>query len=117
MIMRSFLDVFPHVTAWAGGNILVGSTEPLVIDADDYDTSARRAGHRCLPGRGRHGKCRSAPGACTPRAATGSTARAAKAHCSPTTGHASSSGSGRRSDRPLDLTALEGGDADDVIGR
>ena len=36
MITRSFLDVFPHVTAWAGGNILVGSAEPLVIDAGDY---------------------------------------------------------------------------------
>jgi spermidine synthase len=36
MITRSFLEVFPHVTAWAGGNILVGSAEPLVIDAGDY---------------------------------------------------------------------------------
>lgn len=32
MIVRSFLEVFPHVTAWAGGSMLVGSNEPITID-------------------------------------------------------------------------------------
>lgn len=32
MIVRSFLSVFPHVTAWAGGSMLVGSNEPITID-------------------------------------------------------------------------------------
>ena len=36
MIVRSFLDVFPYVTAWAGGTVLVGSNEPLTIGAADY---------------------------------------------------------------------------------
>lgn len=32
MIVRSFLSVFPHVTAWAGGSMLVGSNEPITVD-------------------------------------------------------------------------------------
>ena len=37
MIVRSFLSVFPHVTAWAGGTLLVGSNEPTVIDPAAYE--------------------------------------------------------------------------------
>jgi spermidine synthase len=37
LIVRSFLDVFPHVTAWAGGSMLVGSMEPLTIDPTAYE--------------------------------------------------------------------------------
>ncbi len=36
MIVRSFLDVFPYVTAWSGGELLVGSNEPIKIDATAY---------------------------------------------------------------------------------
>ena len=36
MITRSFLQVFPHVTAWSGGSMLVGSAEPLAISSTDY---------------------------------------------------------------------------------
>jgi spermidine synthase len=41
MIVRSFLSVFPHVTAWAGGSMLIGSNEPLTIDCESV--SARLA--------------------------------------------------------------------------
>ena len=29
LIMRTFLDVFPHTTLWFDGNLMVGSTKPL----------------------------------------------------------------------------------------
>jgi len=32
LIMRSFLEVFPNATLWAGGSLLVGSREPLRLD-------------------------------------------------------------------------------------
>jgi spermidine synthase len=32
MVVRSFASVFPHVTAWAGGSMLIGSNEPLQLD-------------------------------------------------------------------------------------
>jgi len=31
LIMRTFLDVFPHATLWLDGNLLVGSTSPLRV--------------------------------------------------------------------------------------
>jgi spermidine synthase len=31
-VMRTFLEVFPHATLWYGGNLLVGSVEPLTVD-------------------------------------------------------------------------------------
>jgi spermidine synthase len=34
MVLRSFQSVFPHVTAWAGGTMLIGSNEPLRISPD-----------------------------------------------------------------------------------
>ena len=37
MIVRSFLSVFPYVTAWAGGTLLVGSNQPITIDAASYE--------------------------------------------------------------------------------
>lgn len=37
LIVRSFLEVFPYVTAWAGGSMLVGSNEPQRIDPVAYD--------------------------------------------------------------------------------
>jgi len=32
LIMRTFLDVFPHATLWFDGNLMVGSTTPLRLD-------------------------------------------------------------------------------------
>jgi spermidine synthase len=32
LIVRTFMDVFPHTTAWINGSLLVGSPEPLQID-------------------------------------------------------------------------------------
>jgi spermidine synthase len=32
LIMRTFLDVFPHATLWFDGNLMVGSVEPLRLD-------------------------------------------------------------------------------------
>ena len=32
LMVRAFLDVFPHATAWAGGTLMVGTTEPLRLD-------------------------------------------------------------------------------------
>lgn len=32
LIVRTFLDVFPHATAWLNGSLLVGSPQPLRID-------------------------------------------------------------------------------------
>ncbi len=32
LIMRTFLDVFPHATLWLGGNLMVGSVGPLKVD-------------------------------------------------------------------------------------
>jgi spermidine synthase len=32
LIMRSFLEVFPHATLWAGGGMLIGSKQPLTLD-------------------------------------------------------------------------------------
>ena len=34
LIMRTFLDVFPHATLWSGGTLMVGSLGPLRIDRD-----------------------------------------------------------------------------------
>jgi spermidine synthase len=41
LIMRTFLDVFPDVTLWLDGNLMVGSLEPLRLDAATL--AARRA--------------------------------------------------------------------------
>jgi spermidine synthase len=32
LIMRTFLDVFPHATLWYDGTFMVGTTKPLAID-------------------------------------------------------------------------------------
>jgi spermidine synthase len=34
LIVRTFLTVFPHATVWESGTLLVGTTDPLRIDAD-----------------------------------------------------------------------------------
>ncbi len=39
LMMRSFVDVFPNVTLWANGSLLVGSKQPLALNRE---TLARR---------------------------------------------------------------------------
>jgi spermidine synthase len=36
-IARTFLSVFPHTTLWAGGSLMLGSTEPLRLRKSDFD--------------------------------------------------------------------------------
>jgi spermidine synthase len=36
-IARTFLSVFPETTVWAGGSLLLGSTEPLRLRRPDFD--------------------------------------------------------------------------------
>jgi spermidine synthase len=48
LMVRTFLDVFPHATAWAGGTLLVGTTQPLRLDPGRFqakllDEPTRRA--------------------------------------------------------------------------
>ena len=44
MIVRSFLSVFPYVTAWEGGTMLVGSNQPITIDAASYERRGAEPG-------------------------------------------------------------------------
>jgi spermidine synthase len=37
MVLRSFLEVYPDATLWAGGSLLVGTKSPLVLDRADFD--------------------------------------------------------------------------------
>lgn len=117
MIVRSFLRVFPHVTAWAGGSMLVGSNERQTIDPADF---ARRLAE---PG----------TGAALAAAGMGSVDQLRAMY---TAGHDelvayAGQGSSLTDDRPRlefwrsagpardqppDLTSLRG-DPDDVIGR
>jgi spermidine synthase len=36
LMVRTFLDVFPHATAWAGGTLLVGTTQALKLDPKKF---------------------------------------------------------------------------------
>lgn len=36
LIMRTFLEVFPHATLWMQGQLMVGSLEPLALRADTF---------------------------------------------------------------------------------
>ncbi len=38
LIMRTFLEAFPHATLWANGTLMVGSLEPLTISRSAYAT-------------------------------------------------------------------------------
>jgi spermidine synthase len=46
LMVRTFLDVFPHATAWAGGTLLVGTTEPLTLDRDAFHRKLIQDGTR-----------------------------------------------------------------------
>jgi spermidine synthase len=37
LIMRSFLEVFPNATLWAGGGALIGSKQPLTLDRAAFE--------------------------------------------------------------------------------
>ena len=37
LIMRTFLEVFPHATLWSDGSLLVGSTRPLRISREAFE--------------------------------------------------------------------------------
>jgi spermidine synthase len=42
LILRTFLEVFPHTTLWSGGQFLVGTSGPLTLSRDAFD---RKMGH------------------------------------------------------------------------
>ena len=37
LIMRTFLDAFPNATLWLGGQLMVGSAEPLRLDRASFE--------------------------------------------------------------------------------
>jgi len=43
LIMRTFLDVFPHTTLWADGQLMVGATQPLRLAREPFEAKRRRA--------------------------------------------------------------------------
>ncbi len=36
LMLRSFVSVFPHVSIWAGGGIVIGSDAPVILRPEDY---------------------------------------------------------------------------------
>ena len=46
LIVRTFLTAFPHATAWANGALLVGTTEPLQLDARAFEEKLSRPSTR-----------------------------------------------------------------------
>jgi spermidine synthase len=46
LIGRTFLSVFPHTTAWAEGNLFIGSRQPLRLSRENFDGRAFYAGRR-----------------------------------------------------------------------
>ncbi len=42
LIMRTFLEVFPHATLWKDGNFMVGTLHPLAIDAGALERLRQR---------------------------------------------------------------------------
>lgn len=50
LIARTFLDVFPHATVWAGGTLLVGSTDPLKLDPAAFHAKSLQPGTRSALG-------------------------------------------------------------------
>jgi spermidine synthase len=43
LILRTFLDVFPHTTLWANGQLLVGALEPLVLHRGPFERKLQRS--------------------------------------------------------------------------
>jgi spermidine synthase len=46
LMARTFLDVFPNATAWVGATLLVGTTEPLTLDARAFQEKLAREPNR-----------------------------------------------------------------------
>jgi len=46
LIARTFLDVFPHATAWMGGSLFAGTVHPLVLDPGAYAAKLEAPGTR-----------------------------------------------------------------------
>jgi spermidine synthase len=46
LMVRTFLDVFPHATAWADGTLLVGTAEPLILDPAAFDAKLQQEATR-----------------------------------------------------------------------
>jgi len=44
MIARTFLSVFPYTTVWAGGSLLVGTTQPLQLRRSDFERKLQTPG-------------------------------------------------------------------------
>jgi spermidine synthase len=42
LIMRTFLDVFPHTTLWADGQLMVGARQPLRLARAPFEAKRRR---------------------------------------------------------------------------
>ncbi|HEY7060937.1 MAG TPA: fused MFS/spermidine synthase [Chloroflexota bacterium] len=45
LLMRTFLDVFPYVTLWSGGDLLVGSKSPIKVDPAQLAAKFRPSRH------------------------------------------------------------------------
>lgn len=46
LMVRTFLEVFPHATAWVGGTLLVGTTAPLSLDPVAFERKMTEASTR-----------------------------------------------------------------------
>ncbi|MBM3782423.1 MAG: hypothetical protein FJW29_12265 [Acidobacteria bacterium] len=46
LIGRTFLSVFPHTTAWAEGNLFIGSKQPLRLSRENFEGRAFYTGRR-----------------------------------------------------------------------
>lgn len=46
LIGRTFLSVFPHTTAWAEGNLFIGSKQPLRLSRENFEGRAVYTGRR-----------------------------------------------------------------------
>ncbi len=116
MIVRSFLDVFPYVTVWAGGSMLVGSNKPLTIDPSQYVERLAEPGTGAAlasVGMGSVDQLRTMYTANYDQLVAYAGDGPLLTDDRPRLEFWKSAGDGR--DLPPDLTALEGGNADDVI--
>lgn len=46
LMLRSFLNAFPHVTMWLGGSVVIGSNEPLRLKESDFAIKLEYPGMR-----------------------------------------------------------------------
>ncbi|MEW6321376.1 MAG: fused MFS/spermidine synthase [Acidobacteriota bacterium] len=48
LIMRTFLEVFPHTTLWGDGSLMVGTTEPFTVSKTAYEARRQDPAFRAL---------------------------------------------------------------------